>query len=159
MVIEATETNRRIIIYNNIKYFFLCFVNRTSLYILFQMKPTGCTLLYGWLSGVHTAVWVAVWCAHSCMGGCLVWTLLYGWLSGVHTAVWVAVWSAHQTATQPPIQTEKYQCRIDTVISPDDGHTVARNMQKSWNNYTKKQCALSWLHLKKTKNCTICTET
>ena len=28
----------------------------------------------------------------------------------------------------PPVQSEKYQCRIDTVSSSDDGHTVARNM-------------------------------
>jgi hypothetical protein len=28
----------------------------------------------------------------------------------------------------PPIHSDKYQCRIDTVISPDDGHMVARNM-------------------------------
>jgi len=28
----------------------------------------------------------------------------------------------------PPIQSDKYRCRIDTVISPDDGHVVARNM-------------------------------
>ena len=28
----------------------------------------------------------------------------------------------------PPIQSEKYQCRIYTVSSPDDGHIVARNM-------------------------------
>ena len=33
------------------------------------------------------------------------------------------VWS--QT---PPIQSDKCQCRIDTVISPDDGHMVAPNM-------------------------------
>jgi len=30
--------------------------------------------------------------------------------------------------TQPPTQSEKYQCRIDTVSSPDDGHIVAWNM-------------------------------
>ena len=29
---------------------------------------------------------------------------------------------------QTPIQSEKYQCRIDTVSSSDDGHIVARNM-------------------------------
>jgi len=29
---------------------------------------------------------------------------------------------------QPPIQSEKYQCRTDIVSSPDDGHIVARNM-------------------------------
>jgi len=27
-----------------------------------------------------------------------------------------------------PYKSEKYQCRIDTVSSPDDGHIVARNM-------------------------------
>ena len=29
-----------------------------------------------------------------------------------------------------PIQSDKYQCRIDTVISLDDGHMVARNMYR-----------------------------
>ena len=33
-----------------------------------------------------------------------------------------------QQTRQPPTQSEKYQCRTDTVSSPDDGHTVARNM-------------------------------
>jgi len=33
-----------------------------------------------------------------------------------------------QQTRQPPIQSEKYQCRIETVSSPDDGHIVARNM-------------------------------
>jgi len=28
------------------------------------------------------------------------------------------------------IQGDKYQCRIDIVISPDDGHMVARNMYR-----------------------------
>jgi len=41
-------------------------------------------------------------------------TEFYGWLS-----------------TQPPIQSKKYQCRVDTVSSPDDGHIVARNMCRS----------------------------
>ena len=40
---------------------------------------------------------------------------LYGWLSGLQTK-------------QPPIQSEKYQCRIDTVSSPNDGHIFTRNM-------------------------------
>jgi len=65
----------------------LCFVDRASLYNLFQMKPTMCTLLNGWLSGLQTR--------------------------------------------QPPIQSEKYQCRIDIVSSTDDGHIVARNMYRS----------------------------
>jgi len=62
----------------------LYFVDHASLYILFQMKPTRCTLLCGRLSGLQTR--------------------------------------------QPPTQREKYECRIDTVSSPDDGHIVARNM-------------------------------
>jgi len=37
----------------------------------------------------------------------------------------VSLQPADQT---PPIQSDKYPCRIDTVISPDDGHMVARNM-------------------------------
>ena len=37
----------------------------------------------------------------------------------------------------PPIQSDKYQCRIDTVSSPDDGHIDARNMYRRENKYTK----------------------
>ena len=46
-------------------------------------------------------------------------------------SVWVAsgllveLQPADQT---PPTQSDKYQCRIDTAISPDDGHMVGRNM-------------------------------
>jgi len=29
---------------------------------------------------------------------------------------------------QSSVQNNKYQCRINTVVSPDDGHIVARNM-------------------------------
>ena len=37
-----------------------------------------------------------------------------------------AGWSELQPADQtPPIQSDKYQCRIDTAISPDDGHVDA----------------------------------
>jgi len=39
----------------------------------------------------------------------------------------VSLQPADQT---PPIQSDKYQCRINTVISTDDGHMVARNMQR-----------------------------
>jgi len=30
----------------------------------------------------------------------------------------------------PPIHSDKYQCRIDTVVSPDDGHMDARNLYR-----------------------------
>ena len=69
---------------------------------------------------------------------------LYGWLSG-----WLA-------GTDQPTRQPKYQCRIDTVSSPDGGHIVARNMQRCWNKYTKKQCVPSWFHLKKIiQGCTV----
>ena len=37
----------------------------------------------------------------------------------------VSLQPAYQT---PPIQSDKFQCRIDTVISPDDERMDARNM-------------------------------
>jgi len=49
--------------------------------------------------------------------------LLYLCDAGIFYSVWVAVWPG-----EPPVQSEKYQCRIDTVGSPDDGHIVAGNM-------------------------------
>jgi len=46
-----------------------------------------------------------------CIYATLIFFTLYGWLSGLRTR-------------QVPIQTEKYQCRIDTVSISDDGHIV-----------------------------------
>jgi hypothetical protein len=37
--------------------------------------------------------------------------------------------------------------RIDTVISRDVGHIVARNTLRKGNKHTKKNCAPSWLYL------------
>ena len=53
-----------------------------------------------------------------CIYATLVFFTLYGWMSGLQTR-------------QRLTQSEKYQCRIDTVTSPDDGHIVARNMYRS----------------------------
>ena len=44
---------------------------------------------------------------------------------------WLSGMLADKQTRQPPTHSEKYQCRIDTVSSPDDGHTVARNMYRS----------------------------
>jgi len=38
------------------------------------------------------------------------------------------------------------KCHINAVVSPDDGHTVARNVEKR-NKHTKENCAPSWLYL------------
>ena len=64
-----------------------------------------------------------------CIYATLVFFTLYWRLCGLQT-------------TQPPIQSEKYQCGIDRVSSPDDGHIVARNMYRSWNKYTKNSVHL-----------------
>jgi len=85
---------------------------------LFQMKPTRFTLLLSifistslHISGNYLPI---IWRTY-CIYATLVFFVLYGWLSGLQTK-------------QPPIQSEKYQCRIDTVSSPDDGQIFARNM-------------------------------
>ena len=38
------------------------------------------------------------------------------------------------------------KCRIDTDVSPDDGHIVVRNIEKR-NKLTMKNCAPIWLYL------------
>ena len=86
--------------------------------MLFQMKPTRFTLLLSIF--ISTSLHVSGNCVPInrktyFIDATLVFFVLYGWLSGLQ-------------AGQPPIQSEKYQCRIDTVSSADDGYIVARNM-------------------------------
>ena len=81
------------------------------------MKPTRCTLLLSIFisTSVHVSGnYVPIIRRTYCIYLTLVFFTPYGWLSGL--------------LQQPPIQSEKYQCRIDTVSSPDDGNIVARNM-------------------------------
>jgi len=119
-----------------------CFVNffkavkhRIRLNIVFQMKPTSCTVLLNVF--ISTSLHVLdsnvpilrrIYCIYA------TWYLfsLYGCILDSH-----------------PHRVKKYHCRIYTVNSIDDGHIVARNMSRSWNNYTKKYCATSWLYLRK----------
>jgi len=100
-------------------------------------------------SSAELTVSMRHWYFSLCMGGCLVRTtswyiyfnlstcfgqlcahyqknLLYLCDTGIFHCVWVTVWST--AANQTAIYTEKYQCHIDTVNSPDDGHIGARNM-------------------------------
>jgi len=98
------------------------------------MKTTKCTLLLSIFISYFSTCFGQL-CVHHQEN------LLYLYDTGIFHSVWVAVWSAgwdetaqshpNQQTRQPPIQSEKYQCRIDTVSSPDDGHTVARNMWRS----------------------------
>jgi len=63
---------------------------------------------------------------------------LYWWLSGTQGPPCIP--------DSLPYSVKIANCRIDTVISPDDGHIVARNAEKR-NKHTKKNCAPSWLYL------------
>jgi hypothetical protein len=89
----------------------------STLSYLFQMKPDRCTLLLSifistslHVSGNHGPTIRR----NYCICAILVFFTLYEWLSGL--------------LQQPPTAT--YQCRIDKVSSPDDGHIVARNMYR-----------------------------
>jgi len=104
-------------------------VHTTSWYIYFNFSTCFSqlcahrqkNLLYLCDTGIFHYVWVAVWSA--LLLGIFISTslhvsanyvpiTLYGWLSGLQTR-------------QPPVHSEKCQCRIDTVSSSDDGHIVA----------------------------------
>jgi len=78
------------------------------------MKPTRCTLLLSifistslHVSGNYVPIIRRIYCIHAT----LVFFTLYGWL-----------------IVLPTIQSEKYQCRIDTVNSSDDGHIILRRV-------------------------------
>jgi len=85
---------------------------------LFQTKSTRCTLLLSIFISTSLHVsgnYVSIIRRTYCIYATLVFFIVYGWLSGLQTR-------------QPPTQKEKYQCRIDTVSSPDDEHIATRNM-------------------------------
>ena len=85
---------------------------------LFQTNPTRCTLLLGIFISTSQHVsgnYVFIIRRTYCICATLVFFTLYRWLSD-------------QQTRQPPIQSKKYQCRTDTVSSPNDEHIVARNM-------------------------------
>jgi hypothetical protein len=62
----------------------------------------------------------------------LVLVTLYGWLSGMQGAIPPCIPDSH------PHRVTRTKCRIDTVISPDDGHIVARNMERKEINILRK---------------------
>jgi len=58
-------------------------------------------------------------------------------------SVWMTVcyagWNSTLHSRQSSTQSDKYnKCRIDTVISPDDRHIVARNMYRKEINILRK---------------------
>jgi hypothetical protein len=70
----------------------------------------------------------------------LVLVILSGWLSGMHPA--------YQTVIHRITSTK---CCINTIVSPDDGHIVARNMWRLINilriNILRINCSPIWLYL------------
>jgi len=63
--------------------------------------------------------------------------------------VWCAGWNECIPESHP-YRITSTKCHINTVVSPDDGHIVARNMYRKEINVlrkTKKNCAPSWLYL------------
>ena len=70
-------------------YGILCFVDRASVYNLFQMKRTRCILLLSIF--ISTSVHVSGNCVPIikktyCISATLVFYVLYGWLSGLQTS-------------------------------------------------------------------------
>jgi len=86
-------------------------MNRVLGMDIFQMKPARCTPHLSTFSSTSLHVsgnYVPIIRRTYSIYATLVFFTLYGWLSGLL-----------QQTRQPPIQIEKYQCRIDTVSSPD----------------------------------------
>jgi len=84
------------------------------------MKPTRCILLLSifisnslHVSGNYVPIIRRTYYIYAT----LVIFAVYGWLPGLQTR-------------RPPIQSEKYQCRTDTVSSPDDGHMLPETCRK-----------------------------
>ena len=103
-------------------FLFLCFVDRASPYSLtnVQLGAQFCLNIFIYVSFLHVSgIQVPI----------IRRKLLYLCDTGICHSGWVAsgqlVGPADQT---PPIQSDKYQCRIDTAFSPDYGHVDARNM-------------------------------
>jgi len=70
---------------------------------------------------------------------------------GTCYSVWYACWN--ETHFIPPCIPDSHphritstKCSINTVVSPDDGHIVARNMWRLI-NILRINCAPSWLYL------------
>ena len=54
-------------------------------------------------------------------------------------------WNPNQQTAPPPIKNNKYQYRIDTLSSPDDGHIDAQNKQRREKIYAKNYVHLTYL--------------
>ena len=74
----------------------------------------------------------------------LVLLTLCGWLSGMQGGM--KLLSFHPAYHSHPHRIISTKCRINAVVSPDDGHIVTRNMQRLL-NILRINCAPIWLYL------------
>jgi hypothetical protein len=98
-----------------------------QIFTILQIESTWCTIFLNMFI-VFLYVFRATMCPSS--GEIivpmrhLVFVTLYGWLSGMQDGIH----SALHTRQSSKYRAKNTRCRISTVISPDDGHIVARNM-------------------------------
>ena len=103
-------------------YDILCFVDRASLYNLVN-KTTWCTI-YSWYIYIYQSLHVSddygpIIKRYNCVYATLS-TCYSVWMTGMHEHMLLH--------TSHPHRITSTKCRINTVVSPDDGPIVARNM-------------------------------
>ena len=106
----------------------LCSVDRASLYDLVnKAKLVQNFSQYVYFFAVHVqGDYVPIIRSNNCVYATL----------GISYSVWMTDDTLH--TRQSSIQNNKYQVRINTVVSPDDGHIVARNKQRKEINIIRK---------------------
>jgi len=100
--------------------FFLCLVHLASLYNLVnKANLVHIFSLVCLFFSVHVSGhYVSIIRRNNCIYATL----------GVYYSVWVTVWYARCIPDSHPHRITSTKCRINTTVSPEDGHIVARNM-------------------------------
>ena len=109
-----------------------------------KLSPTRCTILLNIFISLLYMFRKSMW-PSSGDNYCIYATLVFVTLCGWRLVCWL---DSIQTADHtPPIQSDKYQCRIDTVIfSWWWAHGCLKHVEK-WNKHIKQNCAPSWTNL------------
>ena len=128
---------------------------------MFENKPNQCTILSQYIyicQSLHVSgCYVPIIRRYNC-----VYTTLFTCYS-VWITVWYAVWKENHEVFVPHCIPDSYphritstKCRMNTVVSPDDGPIAARNMQRLTNiNILRKNCVPIWYIYKIMQRCTV----
>jgi len=102
--------------------YFLCFVDHASLYNLVNKANLVHNFSqYAYFSSLNVSGdYVPIIRRNSCVYGTL----------GTCYSVWMTVWYAGWIPDSHPYRITSTKCRINTVVSPDDGHIVTQNVEK-----------------------------